>query len=67
MSKKHWVMDYETLVDCTVLVAEHYTGDEIKVFSINRLKNELPELVEFLEQNKKQNEWHISFNGLSFD
>ena len=67
MSKKHWVMDYETLVDCTVLVAEHYTGDEIKVFSISRLKNELPELVAFLEENKKIGEWHISFNGLSFD
>lgn len=60
-------MDYETLVDCTVLVAEHYTGTEIRVYSVCRLTNELPELIEFLEQNKKQNEWHISFNGLSFD
>lgn len=67
MSKSHWVMDYETLVDCTVLVAEHYTGTETKVFSISRLGNQILELIAFLEQNKKQGEWHISFNGLSFD
>lgn len=65
--KNHWVMDYETLIDCTVLVAEHYTGTETKVFSISRLGNELPQLIEFLEQNKRKDEWHISFNGLSFD
>jgi hypothetical protein len=67
MGKNHWVMDYETLVDCTVLVAEHYTGTETRTFSISRLTNQFAELVEFLEQNKKQGEWHISFNGLSFD
>ena len=67
MSKSNWVIDFETLIDCTVLVAEHYTGDEIKVFSISKFSNELPELLEFLKQNKKHNEWHISFNGLSFD
>ena len=67
MSKNHWVMDYETLVDCTVLVAEHYTGTEVKTFSISRLSNQFAELIEFLEQCKKQGEWHISFNGLGFD
>ena len=67
MSKNHWVMDWETLIDCTVLVVEHYTGTEVKVFSISRMENQLPELIEFLKQNKKQDEWHISFNGLSFD
>lgn len=67
MSKSHWVIDYETLIDCTVLVAEHYTGTEVKVFSISRLGNQIVDLIAFLEQNKKQGEWHISFNGLSFD
>ena len=67
MSKNHWVIDYETLVDCTVLVAEHYTGEEVKVFSVCKLHNQFLELLNFLEQNKKQDEWHISFNGLSFD
>ena len=67
MSKNHWVIDYETLVDCTVLVAEHYTGEEVKVFSVCKLHNQFSELLNFLEQNKKQDEWHISFNGLSFD
>ena len=67
MSKNHWVIDYETLIDCTILVAEHYTGEQKHVFSISRMGNQLPELVNFLEANKKNDEWHISFNGLSFD
>jgi hypothetical protein len=60
-------MDYETLIDCTVLVAEHYTGSETRVFSISRLGNQIPELIEFLQQNRTRDEWHISFNGLNFD
>jgi hypothetical protein len=67
MSKNHWVIDYETLIDCTILVAEHYTGEQKHVFSISKLGSELPQLVSFLETNKKNDEWHISFNGLSFD
>ena len=53
MSKNHWVIDYETLIDCTILVAEHYTGEQKHVFSISSMGNQLPELVNFLEANKK--------------
>ena len=67
MTKNHWVIDYETLIDCTILVAEHYTGEQQHVFSISKLGSELPQLISFLETNKKNDEWHISFNGLSFD
>lgn len=67
MAKNHWVIDYETLIDCTILVAEHYTGEQQHVFSISKLGSELHQLVSFLETNKKNDEWHISFNGLSFD
>ena len=67
MTKNHWVIDYETLIDCTILVAEHYTGEQQHVFSISKLGSELHQLISFLETNKKNDEWHISFNGLSFD
>ena len=67
MKKNHYVIDYETLIDCTILVAEHYTENITKTFVINRLKNQLPELLEFLTTNKLNNEWHISYNGLVFD
>ena len=67
MAKANWVIDYETLIDCTILVAEHFTGEEQRIFCISSLGNQLPELIQFLETNKKNNEWHISFNGLSFD
>lgn len=63
----HWVHDYETLANCFASVFEHYKTEEQKIFVIHRLRNDLPELVEFLQQNKKNKEWHISFNGLAFD
>lgn len=63
----HWVMDYETLSNCFLGVFEHYKTDEVKVYTVGKLRNDLPEFIEFLKQNKKNNEWHISFNGLSFD
>lgn len=65
--KNHWVMDYETLVNCFLGVFEHYKTDEVKVFTIGLLRNDLPQFLQFLKQNHENNEWHISFNGLAFD
>jgi len=67
MAKNHYVMDFETLPNCFVAVFEHYKTDEVKVFTIGLLRNDLPAFLEFLKQNKKYGEMHISFNGLSFD
>ena len=67
MSQNHWVHDYETMKNLFVACFEHYKTDEVKVFIIHELKNDFPEFVSFLEQNKVNSEWHISFNGLSFD
>ena len=63
----HWVMDYETLRNCFVAVFEHYKEDKQKIFVVHELRNEFKEFVEFLLDNKNNNHWHISFNGLSFD
>jgi len=63
----HWVMDYETLSNCFLGVFEHYKTDEVKVFCIHELRNDLPQFIDFLEENRRNNEWHISFNGLAFD
>lgn len=65
--KTHWVMDYETLVNCFVAVFIHYKTDEKKIFVIHELKNEYEEFVSFLLENKQKNQWHVSFNGLAFD
>jgi len=65
--KNHWVMDYETLANCFLAVFEHYTGTERKVFIIHTLQNDLEEFIVFLKENKKNGEWHITFNGLAFD
>jgi hypothetical protein len=63
----HWVHDYETLSNCFVAVFEHYKEDLRKVFVVHTLRDDRKELIDFLHQNKKNKEWHVSFNGLSFD
>ena len=65
--KKHWVMDYETLANCFTGVFEHYKTQETEVFVVHDLRNDLPEFIKFLENNIKNKEWHISYNGLAFD
>jgi hypothetical protein len=64
---KHWVMDYETLKNCFTAVFEHYKENKVKTFVVHDLRNDFDEFIDFLEQNFKNKEWHISYNGLAFD
>ena len=64
---RHWIMDYETLANCFTGVFEHYKTQETEVFVVHDLQNDLPEFINFLENNIKNKEWHISYNGLAFD
>jgi len=63
----HWVMDYETLVNCFVGVFKHYKTEETKVFAICKQRNDFSKFLEFLKENTENKEWHISYNGLAFD
>lgn len=63
----HYVMDYETLSNCFVACFVHYTEGTTETFVVHELRNDFKALVEFLEKNAKNNEWHISYNGLAFD
>ena len=63
----HWVMDYETMVNCYVAVFEDFITDERKIFAVCSLRNDFDELVEFLKENQELVERHISYNGLGFD
>tara|TARA_R110000868_G_scaffold36248_1_gene128739 strand:- start:7150 stop:9048 length:1899 start_codon:yes stop_codon:yes gene_type:complete len=65
--KTHWVMDYETLSNCFIAVFESVKSEEQEIFVCHKSKNDILELVTFLERNIALNEWHVSFNGLSFD
>jgi len=67
MEKQHWVIDYETLLNCTILVAEHYRDGIVHEFVIHKERNDILPLVDFLYQCKTNKEFHISFNGLTFD
>lgn len=66
-STTHWVMDYETLSNCFIAVFEHYKTTEKRIFIVHKITNHLPELIKFLENNIRNDEWHISYNGLAFD
>jgi hypothetical protein len=64
----HWVMDYETLVNCFIAVFQHYKDETIrKTFVIYKDRNDLPQFIDFLNECKNKNQWHISYNGLAFD
>ncbi len=65
--RTHYVHDYETMRSCFVAVFEDYKEDDTKVFIISKFKNDIFELLEFLKDNMKYDQWHISYNGLNFD
>ena len=60
-------MDYETLINCFVAVFQHYKTEETKVFVVHKLRNDYLELLNFINSNATNKEWHISYNGLNFD
>ena len=63
----HYVMDYETMINCFVAVFEHYKENTTKTFVIHKSRNDIKQLIDFLNNNAINNQWHISFNGLTFD
>jgi hypothetical protein len=65
--RTHWVHDYETLSNCFIGVFEDIKSEERKIFIIHESQNDLVPFLTFLLRNVKHEEWHVSFNGLSFD
>jgi hypothetical protein len=63
----NWVHDYETLSNCFIGCFEDTKSEDQEVFVVHESKNDILELVTFLEKNIAYGEWHVSFNGLSFD
>jgi hypothetical protein len=60
-------MDFETLSNCFIACFEDTKSEDQELFTIHESKNDILELVTFLEKNIAFKEWHVSFNGLSFD
>lgn len=67
LHKRQWVIDCETIVNCTIVCVEDYGSDEKGTFIINRHINHLPELIKFLESCILSNSWHFGFNNIHFD
>jgi len=65
--RTHWVMDYETLSNCFIGVFEDIKSEDREIFVCHESRNDIVELVTFLERNMGLEEWHVSFNGLAFD
>jgi hypothetical protein len=67
-NRGHWVMDYETLVNCFIGVFVHYKDSSIHhTFVIHGERNDFQQLAAFLQSNVDQFEFHVSYNGLEFD
>jgi hypothetical protein len=64
---QHWVMDFETLSNCFIACFESHKSNETREFVVHELRNDFPQLLEFLVSNWKNDEWHISYNGINFD
>jgi hypothetical protein len=60
-------MDYETLSNCFIGVFEDIKSEDREIFVCHESRNDILELVTFLERNITYEEWHVSFNGLAFD
>lgn len=65
--RNHWVMDYETLVDCFIGVFESHQTEDRREFVCYKYRNDYAELKDFLQLNVENHEFHFSFNGLAFD
>jgi hypothetical protein len=68
MDCKYWVYDIETICNCTVFVFQSYTEPaNRKIFVIHSLKNDFPDLVNFLEELRENRCWLFGYNNLNFD
>ena len=67
MTRTHWVMDYETLLNCFIAVFEDIKSEHREIFVIHKERNDCLEFITFLERNILLEEWHVSFNGIGFD
>ena len=65
--RTHWVMDFETLCSCFIAVFEDVKSDHQEIFVCHESRNDIEDLLLFLKRNVLNEEWHVSFNGLSFD
>ena len=65
--RTHYVMDYETLSNAFIACFEAVNSEEQRIFVVHKSQNDIQELLNFLDINIEQDEWHVSFNGLGFD
>lgn len=63
----HWILDIETMFNCIMFCFEHHIKKDRRIFIIHDLKNDVIDLFKFFDKNIRNEEYHITFNGLGFD
>jgi len=66
-TKKFWIYDYETIQNCFVAVFTGYSSSDTRIFVVNRDRNDLPDFLDFLDDNIAYKDWHLGYNNLAFD
>ena len=67
MYNSHYVYDYETLSNATILCIEDFKTEETKTFVVHELRDDKNELIQFLLDSSKNKCFHIGFNNVTFD
>jgi hypothetical protein len=67
MYNSHYVYDYETLSNSTILCIEDFKTEETKTFVVHELRDDKNELIQFLLDSSKNKCFHIGFNNVTFD
>lgn len=63
----HYVIDWETMYNLSMLCIEHYKLPIRKSFTICKVKNDIVALYGFLDECIKDKSFHIGYNSLAFD
>lgn len=64
---RYWVYDIETLVNCTIFVFEDYKSSDRRLFVLHQYRNNYIELIDFLNDCKKNKDWFFGYNNIAFD
>ena len=67
VDRKFRVIDIETVCNCTIFCFEDLISDEKHVFVVNRERNDIVALIEFLKENIINKDYHLGFNNIAFD
>ena len=67
IAKTHWVMDYETMINCFIACFESIKSDERHVFVVHDLQNDFDDYIQFIKTIEELGLDNISTISLDHD